>query len=708
MFEQAVPWLIGVGVFFIFVVGVLTMIARFYRKVDQGKALIVNTMSGEPKVTFTGMVVYPVLHRAEVMDISVKTIDIDRRGKDGLICRDNIRADIRVTFFVQVNKEPEDVLKVARLLGCVRASDITAIDHLFNAKFSEALKTVGKQFDFADLYTKRADFRKNIVEVIGDDLDGYTLNDAAIDYLEQTPLEHLDPENILDAHGIRKITEITAASKVETNELRQKERMEMGSQDLAADEAMFQFDQRRAAAEAKKQREISVANAREENEALRVRDQENKQTMLLRAKHEEEVLVADEAKQRGIAIAQKNREREIAVETERVEKARMIEEISRQRETELQLISKNKEVEVQKREIADVVRGRIVVDKTVAEEEERIKDLRLLAEAKRNKEATVINAEGLADEALLKTVKAAEANEQVSRLKAKEMLTVADAQLEAADKSARAKIREAEGAQATQAAAGLAQVRVKEANAIAIEKEGLAAVRVRDAAAAVAEKEGLASAVVVREKMSAEAVGREAQGLSEARVEEAHAQAIERTGVAEAAAIEKKLVAEATGLAEKANAMKALDGVGREHEEFRIRLEMEKEVKLKEIEVKQHIAASQASVMAEAMGAAKINIVGGDGEFFDRFMKAVTLGQSADGLVNNSETARAVLGEYLNGEKSLPSDVVEVLSNPAIDSEGIKNLSISALLAQMMSGADDGTKSKLQQLAMQASKLGLK
>lgn len=708
MLEIVIPILVGVVVLFVFAMGFFALFARFYRKVDQGRALIVNKNNKPPEVTFTGMMVWPVFHRAEVMDISVKTIDIDRRGKDGLICRDNIRADIRVTFFVQVNKEPEDVLKVARLLGCVRASDSETIDNLFNAKFSEALKTVGKQFDFADLYTKRADFRKNIVEVIGDDLDGYTLNDAAIDYLEQTPLEFLDPENILDAQGIRKITEITAASKVETNELRQKERMEKGSQDLTADEAMFQFDQRRAAADAKKQREISVSKSREENEAMRVRDQENKQTMLLRAKHEEEVLVADEAKQRGVAIAQKNREREIAVETERVEKARMIEEISRQRETELQLISKNKEVEVQKREIADVVRGRIVVDKSVAEEEERIKDLRLLAEAKRNKEALVITAEGVADEALLKTVKAAEANEQVSRLKAKEMLTVADAELETADKSARAMIRQAEGAQATQAAAGLAQVRVKEANAVAIEKEGLAAVRVRDAAAAVAEKEGLANAVVVREKMNAEAVGREAQGLSEARVEEAHAQAVEKRGLAEANTIEKKLVAEATGLAEKANAMKALDGVGREHEEFRIRLEMQKEVKLKEIEVKQHIAASQASVMAKAMGAAKINIVGGDGEFFDRFMKAVTLGQSADGLVNNSETARAVLGEYLSGEKSLPSDVVEVLSNPSMDSEAVKNLSISALLAQMMSGADDGMKSKLQQLAMQASKMGLK
>jgi uncharacterized membrane protein YqiK len=63
------------------------------------------------------------MHRAEVMDISVKTIEIDRRGKEGLICKDNIRADIKVTFFVRVNKTTEDVLKVAQSIGCVRASD---------------------------------------------------------------------------------------------------------------------------------------------------------------------------------------------------------------------------------------------------------------------------------------------------------------------------------------------------------------------------------------------------------------------------------------------------------------------------------------------------------------------------------------------------------------------------------------------------------
>ena len=48
----------------------------------------------------------------------------------------------------------------------------------------------------------------------------------------------------------------------------------------------------------------------------------------------------------------------------------MLEAISRERETELGRIEKDRELEVKKREIAEVVRGRIAVDKTVAEEEE--------------------------------------------------------------------------------------------------------------------------------------------------------------------------------------------------------------------------------------------------------------------------------------------------------------------------------------------------
>ncbi|MCA9574277.1 MAG: hypothetical protein H6726_02700 [Sandaracinaceae bacterium] len=691
----------------VLVIALGAMFAKMYRKVDQGRALIINGLRGEPKVTFTGGLIIPVITRAEVMDISVKTIEIDRRGKEGLICRDNIRADIKVNFFVRVNKTVNDVLKVAQAIGCSRASDQATIEDLFNAKFSEALKTVGKRLDFEDLYNKREEFRDQIVNVIGQDLNGFVLEDAAIDFLEQTPLEHLDPHNILDAQGIRKITEMTAVQNVHTNQLRQKERMEMGRQDLTADEAVFQFEQQRADAEARKNKEIDIAQAREQNAAQRVKDAEMKETMVLRKKHEEEIAVAEEAKLRAAEVAVKNREREIGVETERVEKARVLEAISRERETELGRIEKDRELEVKKREIAEVVRGRVAVDKTVAEEEERIKDLRVVAEAKRVKDATVIHAEAQAEESYVTQIKAAEAAEVAAKHTARQTLVNAEAALEAADKQARAKMRMAEGEQAAVAAQGLAEVRVREANAAAIEKEGVAQAHVirqrLEAEAAGEEQKGLSAARV----KEAAAAALEKEGLASVHVREADAVAVEKLGLAEAQAIEKKLVAEAAGLAEKATAMKALDGVGREHEEFRLRLDKEREVELAQIAVRQHVAQAQAEVLAQAMAQAKINIVGGDGEFFDRFVKAVTLGQSADAFVDGSSSVKTLLKDYLDGDKSLVADVKDVLSAPRVGSEDLKNLGVTALLARLAQGGDTEKAAKLKQLLAEARKLGL-
>jgi uncharacterized membrane protein YqiK len=619
------PVLVVVGVIAFLLFGLLALVARFYRQVDQGRALVINTMRAEPVVAFTGAVVYPIINRAEVMDLSVKTIDIDRRGKEGLICNDNIRADINVTFFVRVNKTVEDVLKVAQSIGCARASDAKALEELFTAKFAEALKTVGKHFNFEELYLKRDDFKDKIIEVIGKDLNGFILDDAAIDYLEQTPLEHLDKDNIMDADGIRKITDLTVIQNVKTNELRQKERMEMGSQNLNADEALFRFEQRRAEAEAKKEKEISVAKSREENEALRVASDERKKTALITIKNDEESQVADQAKERGVAIAAKHKEREIAVEQERVEKARQLEVIGREREVSLGSIARDKEVEVQKKEIATVIRDRIAVEKTVAGEEELIKDVRTLAQANREKEVVRIGAEAAATEVTTKQVKAAQASEEVAKIKARERVVTAEAELDTADKLAKAKIRIAEGVQAEAAAEGLAKARVKEADAVA------------------SEKLGLTEAKISLEKLSAEAAGQEKQGLAKVRVREAEAAAVEKQGTAEASAIREKLTAEAQGLAQKAASMKALDESGRGHEEFRLNIEKERAIAMESLKVKKDIVAAQAQVMAEAMSKAKINIVGGDGQFFQRFVSAISLGQSVEGALEQSDTLRALV-----------------------------------------------------------------
>ncbi|MDP1821904.1 MAG: hypothetical protein Q8L48_01620 [Archangium sp.] len=659
------------------VIGFGFLLARFYRQVAQGQVLIVNTMKAEPKVSFTGAVVIPIINRAEVMDISLKTIEIHRHGKQGLICADNIRADIKVSFFVRVNKTVEDVLKVAGAVGCVRASDLATLQELFEAKFSEGLKTVGKRLNFEDLYKEREVFKDQIVSVVGKDLNGYMLEDVAIDFLEQTPIEMLDRENILDAQGIRKITELTTIQNVLTNDFRQDERKKMTKQNVEADEAVFALERQRAEAQAKQKREIETIQAREQAETQRVQQEEHLKAELSRVRAEEELQINEQNKQRQVQVAEKNRERVVGIETERVMKDRNLEAISREREVELMRISKEKALEIERKAIADVISTRIAVDKKVATEEEAIKQLRLVAEAQRKKDAAVIDAEAHAMGLSIERVKGAEASEEVAKHEARTRLIVAEAALESADKEARSKIRLAEGLQAESAAEGLAQARVLEATALAQEKQGLAQVRVKEADAVATDKLGMASANVLRQRMLAEAEGDLQKGLSHAKVAEANAEATQKQGVAEGEAtrarvmaeslgIQEKLLAEAKGLSEKAKAMGQLQGATKDHEEFRLRLDKEKQVELETLHVRKDIAASQATTMAAAMGSAKINIVGGDGMFFDQFVRAVSLSHSIEATATSTDTMKTFLKPYLSGERDLPQDIKEMLTKPGI------------------------------------------
>ncbi|MFE0772453.1 flotillin family protein [Streptomyces sp. NPDC058861] len=652
-----------VAVVLLFVLVLVLVISRLFRKVEQGKALIVSKMR-KVDVTFTGQVVLPVLHKAEVMDISVKTIEISRTGRDGLICRDNIRADIRISFFVRVNKTVEDVIRVAQAIGTARASDKDTLQELFNAKFSEALKTVGKQLDFTDLYTKREELRFRIIEIIGIDLNGYSLEDAAIDYLEQTPLAQLDPGNILDAQGIRKITELTAAENVRTNEFRQHEQKEITRQNVDAREAILELERRQADAEIKQKREIDTVRAREEAETARVVEEERLRAQSAFLKTEEQLGIQRENQAREVAVAQKNRERVIAVENERIEKDRLLEVIARDRETELTRISAEKEVEAERRDIAEVIRERVAVDRTVAEQEESIKRLRAVEEAERNRQAIVIAAEAEAQERLVKDIKAAEAAEQAAVHRAAEELTLAEARNKAADMDARAKIRLAEGVQAEAAA------------------EGLAAVQVRDKEADVIEKAGRAEAGATEARLRAEAAGAREKALADA-------EGAREKALAEATAIGEKLKAEAAGLTEKAAAMAALDEASRTHEEFRLRLEAEKDVRLAGLDVQRQVAEAQATVLATGLENADINIVGGESVFLDRLVQSVSLGKSVDGFVEHSQTAQALAGPWLNGSQPFTEDLTNVLGS--LSSTDVRDLSVSALLAKLMkSGALDG------------------
>lgn len=653
--------IVGAILFFIFVIG--GVLASFYKKIPQGKA-IVRTGVGGTKVAFNkGMIVVPILHKMEIMDISLKKVQIERMEHDGLICKDNIRADIKVAFFVRVNKSVNDVINVAQSIGTSRASDISTLNDIFEAKFSEALKTVGKKFDFIELYEARREFRDEIINIIGTDLNGYVLDDCAIDYLEQTELKYLSTDNILDSEGIKKITDLTTAQNIKSNLIRREEEKVIKKQNVEAREAILELERQLAEKEEKQKREIDNIKAREEAEIQKVREEERLKAETVRITTEESLAVQEENKLRQIIIAAKNKQRTDAVETERVEKDRALEQTERERIVTLSQIEKERVIEIEKKNIQDVIRERVQLEKGVVEEKQNMQDIEAFRTIDRQKQVGITEASQLAEQRLIETVKDAEARKLAAEEKAKELLIEAEAQKEASAKQAEARKILADAKAREDATFGLAEAEVIKAKADALEQQGLM------------------EATIIEKKAKAEAVGIEAK-----------ADAKKKDGLVEAEVTREKALAEATGIEEKAEAMKKLNGVGKEHEEFKLALQKEKDVELAQINIQKDIADAQARVLAEALKNADIDIVGGETMFFENIVKQISNAKGFDRLVNESSNATQIK-EALLGDGESSGDLMDRIryfaEKSGITTDDIKNLSIAALILKMQSETTD-------------------
>ena len=628
------------------VVATLITFKKCYVIVGPDKAIVKSGFGGLNVTTAGGALIVPLFHRKEFMDLTLKSFEISRQGSEGLICRDNIRADIKVAFFIRVDNSDDEMKEVAQSIGAKRCSELDTLKELFDAKFSEALKTVGKQFDFVDLYDQRDKFKDEILKVIGTDLNGYRLDDAAIDYLEQTPLNLLSPSNILDAEGIKKITELTAGEKVKENQFTRDKEKTLKKQDVEAEETILALERQRVEAVEKQQREIAEISAREQASAKKVEEEQRLESERARIATEEELGVAEENKLRQVLVALRNKEKTDAVELERVNRDRDLEMTERLRIVGVADVEKEKAIEIEKRNIQEVIRERVAVERAVVEEQERIKDTEEFAAAERLKKVQVTAAQMKAEEELIRQTKLAQAEKEASELLADKIRVEAEANKDAAEKETAATKMLAEATSAKVAAPGLAEATVIEAKADAVEKQGLA------------------EANVMREKFSSEA----------------------------------------NGITEKAEAMKQLDAVGKDHEEFKLQLDKEKDVEIAAIDAQRGIAESQAGVVGDALKAARIDIVGGDGEFFDQITSAVKGGKAIDRFVYNSKVATDIKDTFFDGNAEYFRDQMkELISQFNLDTDGVKDLSIAALIAKMMGlASSDDVRNQLTSLLSMA------
>jgi hypothetical protein len=90
-------------------------------------------------------------------------------------------------------------------------------------------------------------------------------------------------------------------------------------------------------------------------------------------------------------------------------------------------------------------------------------------------------------------------------------------------------------------------------------------------------------------------------------------------------------------------------------------------------------------VVGEALRSARIDIVGGDGTFFDQITTAVKGGKAIDRFVYNSRVATDIKETFFDGNPEyLREKLMGLVEQFNLSTDDIKDLSIAALIAKLM------------------------
>ncbi len=347
----AVQILLGVAGLVLMLVGVGATLMMFYRRTSADQAFV-RTGSGGSKVVLDGGIrVYPWLHRILEINLRTMKLGVNPRGQNALITRDNLRANVLAQFYIRVQADEEHILNAARSLG-ENSVNAETVEALVSEKLVSALRAIASQMDLFEIHTKRDEFAERVKEHVKVDLEsnGLLLESVTISELDQTDPGELSDNNVFDAQGKRKITEITAAAAVERNHLEREAERNKKQKDVETRQLILQLERQQAESEAQQATEIAKVRADKEREAQEAVIVQQRQIELAKIEKEKQIQAQEIAREQAVEIARTQQEQ--AVQTAQIARDQQVQMATVEREQGVSLAERQKQIAVAERETA--------------------------------------------------------------------------------------------------------------------------------------------------------------------------------------------------------------------------------------------------------------------------------------------------------------------------------------------------------------------
>ena len=431
--------LVIAGGFILLVTAILTAITKLYRKTTANEAFVRTGMGKARVVLDGGAFVVPIIHRVVPVSLETMRLNVSRHGEEALITGDNLRVDIAAEFYIKVQPEADDILNAARSLGekCISEESIR---ELVMEKLVSSLRTVAATKALMELNTKRDEFASAVQSIVTQDLqeNGLTLETVTISSLDQTPLEFLKDDNVFDAQGKRRITEVTRDQEVKRNEISRNAERDITTKNVMTRKQILDLEKDQKVAEANQGRDVAIVQADRQRETREFATQQEREVELARVQKELTVQNSEIERDRNLSVAQAKREQaERLAQVER-DKAQQEADVARARAVEVAKRQAEVAVAEQETKRAETQAQTRAAEAKREEENQRIETVKVTADADRRAQQKMITERQQVDIHRYQENVAAD-------IQAYTAVKVADGELQASQKQKEAMLTLAEG-----------------------------------------------------------------------------------------------------------------------------------------------------------------------------------------------------------------------------------------------------------------------
>ncbi|WP_299464695.1 hypothetical protein [uncultured Microscilla sp.] len=209
----------------------------FLFKKAQTKQALVRVGAGGTVISFDQIQVVPFFHRLTIIDLSLQRLSLHLSESQAILCKDFIKADVKVVFDIKVGANPSYIQNVFHSFDTDQLTDPTYLAQWFLPHFEHALRVVGQTMDFEDLRSQPDKLRDMALEVIGKDLSGFELEDMLVESIERTFVDFYNEEDYLEQQGKAKAKQLAMRAPIKEESVGGEEADALLHKNLMAEEA---------------------------------------------------------------------------------------------------------------------------------------------------------------------------------------------------------------------------------------------------------------------------------------------------------------------------------------------------------------------------------------------------------------------------------------------------------------------------------------